>query len=92
MVANSASRRCCVTVPIEAAAVLPLPEEVIDANELTELFVTCEEKREVTEDIDGLLPCVGVPGVEIGAEAYPVPKRRRVDEKRRDGSRLEEEY
>lgn len=49
---------------------LALPEEVIDANELTELFAACEEKREVTEDTEGLLPCpgVGVPEPEAGAD------------------------
>lgn len=43
------------------------------------------------EDIEALLPCpaTGVAGAE---EEYPVPKRRRVEENRRDGSRLEEEY
>ena len=76
-----------------AAAAPPLPTEVTEASELTELF-TPWASLEVIEDTEGLLPWPdgGVEGLEAGAEEYPVPKRRRVEENRRDGSRLEDEY
>ncbi len=86
MVANSASRLCCVTVPV------PLLED-IDVRELTELFGACDAKRAVGEDKDGLLPCVGVAGaVAVVLEVYEDPKSLRVDENRRDGNRLDDEY
>ena len=47
---------------------------------------------EVTEDSEGLLPCVGVAGADVELELYPEPNRRRVDENSRDGSRREDEY
>ena len=87
MVANSASRLCCVTAPPN-----PPGRDETDASELTELFGACEVNREVTEDSEGLLPCVGVAGAEVELELYPEPNRRRVDENSRDGSRREDEY
>lgn len=63
--------------------------EVIEAKELTELFAAWVLNREVTDDIDGLLPCVGVAGADA---VYEEPNRRRVDEKSRDGRRREDEY
>ena len=86
MVANSASRLCCVTDP----PIAPEPD-VMDARELTELFGACDVKRDATDDKEGLLPCVGVAGADVALE-YPEPNRRLVDEKRRDGSLLEDEY
>lgn len=63
-----------------------------DATELTELFGACDAKRLATEDNDGLLPCVGVVGAEFAFELYPEPNKRFVDENRREGRRLDDEY
>lgn len=57
---------------------------------MTELLGACPAKRDVTEDTDAVLPWVGVPGAD--AAGAPEPNKRRVDEKRRDGSLREEEY
>lgn len=83
MVANSAKRRCWVTLPSEA-----LPADVIDDRDVTELLGACAVNLDATEDTDGLLPCVGV----TGADAAEEPNKRRVDENSRDGSLREEEY
>ena len=62
--------------------------DVTDAIELTELFGPWVNLDPV-DDTEGLEPCVGVAGDDAVEEA---PNSRRVEEKRRDGSRLDEEY
>lgn len=64
--------------------------EVTDAREVTELLGAWEVKRDVTEEIEGLLPCVGVTGAETATTLDP--NRRRVEENSREGSLLDEEY
>lgn len=62
--------------------------DVTEVMELTELFGPWVNLLD-TEDTDGLEPCVGVAGEDAAEEA---PNSRRVDEKRRDGKRRDEEY
>lgn len=85
MVANSASRRCCVTTPSDAPV-----SDANDDSDVTELLGACALNRPVPEEIEALLICDGVPGADD--EVAPDPNRRRVDEKRREGSLLDEEY
>lgn len=56
--------------------------------ELTELFGPWVN-REFVDEIDGLVPCVGVAGDDAVLVA---PKSRRVDENSRDGRRRDDEY
>lgn len=62
--------------------------EVTDAIELTELFGPWVNLV-LVDETDGLEPCVGVAGEDTAVEA---PNKRRVEEKSRDGRRLDEEY
>lgn len=70
---------------------LPPPKvdiDVTDVMELTELFGPWVN-REFVDEIDGLVPCVGVAGDDAVLVA---PKSRRVDENSRDGRRRDDEY
>ena len=68
---------------------MALETDDIDASEVTELLGACvEANREVTDEMDGLLPWVGV----TGTVAAPDPNKRRVEENSREGSLLDEEY
>lgn len=82
MVANSASRLCCVIRPP-----LTVPTEETEAIELMELLGACEVKREEIDEVEGLEVWTGVGVVEEAED----PKRRRVEEKRREGNRRDDE-
>lgn len=67
-----------------------VPEDDTEAIEVIELLVWWVLNLPDTDDTEGLGPCPGVEGA-VAVEAAEEPKRRLVDENRREGRRRDEE-